>query len=523
LHQSHFFVLCYHINKGLKADHMPHDFKSHIKNAYSDSGSASICLGGAVFDEEIVLDCHLSIALKTLNRHGLIAGATGTGKTKTIQMLSEQLSSQGVPSLVMDIKGDLSGLAVSGDANEKVLARASKIGLEFNPQAYPVEFLSLDNQPGVKLRTTISEFGPILLTKILALNDTQASVLTVLLAYAKDERIPVVDLSDLKQLLRFASEEGKDKIEASYGGVSGASLKAILRKIISLETEVNEDFFSEPSFEVDDLHALRYGLGVINLLRLENLQAKPKLFSTFMLGLLDEVYHSFPEQGDPEKPKLIIFIDEAHLIFNHASNALLDKLETMVKLIRSKGVGLIFCTQSPKDIPEGILSQLGLKIQHALRAFTAKDRKAIKLIAENFPLTDYYDTKELLTSLGIGQALVTALDLNGQPTPLVQCMFRPPQSRMGIITDTELNSIVKQSHLVEKYAHSQDKQSAKDILRKKMEKDPEKFTQKIEQASTLEKLSKNTLFRQVVRTVFKEITNAVLSALGIKKTRRRKK
>jgi len=494
---------------------------------YYEATPGTICLGGILHDDTLVDEIKLNIPLQSLNRHGLIAGATGTGKTKTIQMLSEQLSSQGISTLLMDIKGDLSGLAMPGDANETLLNRQKKLGLDYTPHAFPVELLAMGEQAGIKVRETLSEFGPLLFSKMLDLNDTQTSIISVLFQYAKDNNLLLLDLSDIKQLINHAQGEGKQTIEAQYGGLATASLKSILRYIIELEAQGGDKLFGEPRFDVHDLlQTDEQGAGVISILRLMNLQDKPKLFSTFMLGLLASVYSTFPEIGDVNKPKLIIFIDEAHLIFSHASKALLDQLESIVKLIRSKGVGLLFCTQSPEDIPDGILSQLGLKIQHALRAFTAKDRKAIKLVAENFPITPFYDTASLLTSLSTGSALVSALDTHGQPTPLVVSMIRAPESRMGPLTETELLHLVSQSALVKKYEQKIERTSAMEELKTRQvtqNSQPQDAQNKpsINDTSTIDSLSKNTLFRQIVRTIVREITNAIMVALGLKKSGRK--
>ncbi len=494
---------------------------------YYEATPGTICLGGILHDDKLVDEIKLNIPLQSLNRHGLIAGATGTGKTKTIQMLSEQLSNQGISTLLMDIKGDLSGLAMPGNANETLLNRQKMLGLNYKPHAFPVELLAMGEQAGVKVRETLSAFGPLLFSKMLDLNDTQTSIISVLFQYAKDNNLLLLDLADIKQLINYAQGEGKQTIEAQYGGLAMASLKSILRYIIELEAQGGDKLFGEPSFDVHDLlQTDAQGAGVISILRLMNLQDKPKLFSTFMLGLLASVYSRFPEIGDVNKPKLIIFIDEAHLIFSHASKPLLNQLESIVKLIRSKGVGLLFCTQSPEDIPDGILSQLGLKIQHALRAFTAKDRKAIKLVAENFPITPFYDTASLLTSLGTGNALVSALDTHGQPTPLVISMIRAPESRMGPLTETELLQLISQSALVKKYEQKMERASAMEEL--KIRKAPQKVQPQgvpnkpsINDTSTIESLSKNTLFRQIVRTIVREITNAIMVALGLKKSGRK--
>ncbi len=487
----------------------------------------SLCLGGMILDNQPVADIPLDIALKTLNRHGLIAGATGTGKTKTIQMLCERLSLKGVPCLVMDMKGDLSGLSMPGEPNEKILARQESLGLDFKPQAYPVQFLSLGDAPGVKVRTTLTEFGSLLLAKMLNLNETQTSILSILFQYAADNDLLLIDLEDLKALLAYAQGEGKSKIETSYGGISPASIKAILRSVIELEGQGGDTLFAEPSFDIHDLLRLdAHNYGFLSILRLMDIQEKPKVFSSFMLGLLNDLYRQLPEIGDPEQPKLVMFIDEAHLIFNNASTALLNKIETIVKLIRSKGVGLIFCSQSPNDIPEAILGQLGLKIQHALRAFTVKDRKAIKLIAENFPASEYYDTQTLLTSLGIGECLLTALNVKGQPTPLVQARIRAPQSRMGPVSEAELEAIVSQSPLTAKYEHILDKPSAAERLKQRQQHEPENevvTAERKDTGSSLGELSKNTLFRQIIRTIVREVTRSLMVLLGIKKTSNRRK
>lgn len=502
---------------------MSDSFVAAVQGPYSALAN-TLCLGAILRNDEVVDNLGVNIALKSMNRHGLIAGATGTGKTKTIQMLSEQLSSLGVPSLLMDIKGDLSGLALPGAPSDILIQRQKSLNLDYQPRAYPVELLAMGQQSGVKVRVTLTELGPLLFSKMLDLNETQTSILSILFQYAKEHDLLLLDLSDMKQLLSYAQQEGKATIEANYGGLASASLKSILRAIIELESEGGEALFGEPSFDVRDLLQVdAEGFGVISILRLINLQDKPKLFSTFMLGLLTAVYNTFPEIGDPEKPKLVIFMDEAHLIFNDASKALLNQLENMVKLIRSKGVGLVFCTQSPDDVPAGILSQLGLKIQHALRAFTAKDRKAIKLAAENFPVTSFYDTVSLLTSLGIGKALISALDANGQPTPLIAAMIRAPQSRMGALSDAEITQVVSQSHLVRKYETKLEHASALEKLKERRQQSasiPQKgsIPSGVKEVSAFETLSKNTLFRQAIRSIVRELTRAVLSALGIKKS-----
>ena len=337
------------------------DFIQQITEGYSSKGE-SIILGGALLDGEALGNAAVKIPLKTLNRHGLIAGATGTGKTKTIQVVSEQLSSFGIPVLMMDIKGDFSGIAKEGEEKAFITERHAKINIPYQTASFPVELLSLSEQNGVRLRATVSEFGPVLFSRILNLNDTQAGVIAVIFKYCDDNKMPLLDLKDIKKVINFITEEGKEEIEENYGKISTSTTGTILRKIIELEQQGAELFFGEKSFEIDDL--MRFdenGKGYINILRLTDIQDKPKLFSTFMLSLLAEIYQQMPEKGDVDQPELVIFIDEAHLIFNEASTALLEQIETIVKLIRSKGIGIYFITQNPMDIPSGVLAQQASK------------------------------------------------------------------------------------------------------------------------------------------------------------------
>ncbi|MCX7551999.1 helicase HerA-like domain-containing protein [Xanthomarina sp. F2636L] len=444
-------------------------FFNHIEEGNTNKGEF-ITLGAAMLDGKTVKDAFVNVPLKTMNRHGLIAGATGTGKTKTLQVIAENLSEKGVPVILMDIKGDLSGLAKPSPGHAKIDERHEQIGLPFEAKGFPVEILTLSAQNGVRLRATISEFGPVLISRILDVTETQAGIISVIFKYCDDNKYPLLDLKDFKKILQYATNEGKEEFEEAYGRISTASTGAILRKIVEIEQQGGDLFFGEKSFDPQDL--LRVddnGRGYINIIRLTDIQDKPKLFSTFMLSLLAEIYSTFPEQGDTGRPELIMFIDEAHLIFNEASKALLNQIESIVKLIRSKGVGLYFVTQNPTDVPEAVLSQLGLKVQHALRAFTAKDRKAIKLTAQNYPDTEYYDTASVLTSLGTGEALVSALNEKGRPTPLAATMMRAPMSRMDILTDSELNYLLDNSKLVKKYNEEVDRESAYEMLNEKIE------------------------------------------------------
>ena len=461
-------------------------FKEVIEAGYTVSGKY-ITLGGAMYEGKAIANLFVNIPLKNLNRHGLIAGATGTGKTKTLQALTENLSKEGVPTLLMDLKGDLSGIAAIGEEKSFIKERHTQMNLPYTPEAFPVELLTISKQDGVRMRATVSEFGSVLLSRILDLSDVQEGVLAVVFKYCDDHQYPLLDLKDLKKVLQYATEEGKSEFESEYGRVAASSTSAILRKIVELENQGAELFFGERSFETEDLlHTDEKGRGVVNIIRLTDIQDRPKMFSTFMLCLLAEIYNTFPEIGDQEKPKLVIFIDEAHLIFNQASKALLNQLENIVKLIRSKGVGLIFCTQTPTDVPDAVLSQLGLKIQHALRAFTAKDRQAIKLTAQNYPETSFYNVPEYLTSLGTGEAFVTALDSKGRPTPLVATMMRAPMSRMDILTDTEIKALLDKSVLKAKYNEVIDRESAYEILNAKIanEAPKEEAPKKTETKST---------------------------------------
>jgi DNA helicase HerA-like ATPase len=484
-----------------------------------------LILGTGVLDGQAVTETFVKIPLKTMNRHGLIAGATGTGKTKTLQVIAEQLSLKGIPAVLMDLKGDLSGLAMPGEASDFILKRSATIGVDYTPQGLPVELMTISNEKGVRLRATVSEFGPVLISQILEVNATQQGVIALVFRYCDLHHLPLVDLKDFKRVLQFVSNEGKEAITKEFGQVSSASVNTIMRKIIELEQQGADRFFGERSFDVDDFVRTKDGKGVISIIRLTDIQSKPKLFSTFMLSLLSEIYETFPEQGDSDQPKLCLFIDEAHLVFSSASKDLLEKIEAIIKLIRSKGVGVFFCTQTPTDVPDSVLGQLGMKVQHALRAFTAKDRKAITKTAENYPDSPFYKTSEVLTAMGIGEALVTALNEKGIPTPLAHTLVRAPITRMDILEDSEINQLVSKSDLVFKYNQDIDHKSAFEILEKKMEqvqKEQEKVplpgpaqrtgSRTKQDESFIEELSKNTMVRQVGRTLFRELARGILGS-----------
>ncbi len=512
---------------------MKEAFIEQISKAYTFQGS-SIILGCGMYEGQVVKETIIRLPLRMMNRHGLIAGATGTGKTKSLQLIAEQLSKQGIPSVLLDIKGDLSGIAEAGTVNSKISDRHAALDMPWNPQDNFVELLSISDQPGVRLRATISEFGPVLLAKILGLNDTQEGVVSLVFKFADDNGLLLLDLEDFKKVLLYVTNEGKEAIEKEFGTVSSASVGTILRKVIELEQQGADRFFGERSFEVEDLCRInRQGQGVISILRASDIQDKPKFFSTFMLQMLAEIYSKFPEAGDIEKPKLVFFIDEAHLLFEEATSALVNQLETIIKLIRSKGVGLIFVTQNPGDIPESILGQLGMKVQHALRAFTANDRKAIKSASENYPESNFYNTSQLLTELGIGEAFVTALNEKGIPTALVQVMMCAPASRMDVLTEGEMAKITKASEIYEYYNEEIDRESAAEILTKKIEEaiqDEEQVetrsdtSSRRQEKSTIEKMMNSSVTRQVGRTVARELTRGLLGMFGIKtSTPRRKK
>ena len=500
------------------------EFVATINAGYTFAGP-QIQLGAAILNGEVHKGAQVGIPLKMMNRHGLIAGATGSGKTKTLQILAEQLSQQGVPVLMMDVKGDLSGIAAVGVMNDKIQGRMDKVGIPYKLHASPVEFLTLSNEKGTRLRATVTEFGPVLFSKILELNDVQQGVVSLIFKYCDDNRLPLLDLSDFKKTLQFLTNEGKASIQQDYGSIYSASTGTIMRKILELEQQDAELFFGEPSFEVDEL--LRkdaQGQGMVSIMRLVDIQDKPKLFSTFMLQLLAEVYATFPEVGDLDKPKLTIFIDEAHLIFDSATQTLLNQIETTIKLIRSKGVGIFFITQNPSDVPNSILGQLGLKIQHALRAFTAKDRKDIKLTSENFPLSKFYVIDQVLTNMGIGEAFVTGLNDKGIPTPLAYTMLRAPESRMDVLTEDEINYIAFNSKIISKYNKTIDRESAYEILNDKIEQfnnskqevAADKPAPRGRQEKTIfEEVISNTTTRQVLRTVAREATRGLLGVFGL--------
>jgi uncharacterized protein len=439
-----------------------------IAAGYAVAGQA-LELGTVVIDGEADPSAQIRIPLATINRHGLVAGATGTGKTKTLQLIAEQLSAAGVAVVMADVKGDLSGLSRPGEANDRTAARAKDTGDDWQPTGFPVEFLSLGTGGvGVPVRATISSFGPILLSKVLGLNASQESTLGLIFHYADQKGLPLLDLKDLREVITYlTSDEGKPELK-NLGAVSSTTAGVILRALVNLESEGANTFFGEPELDPDDLLRLDdQGRGVISLLELGAQAARPVMFSTFLMWVLADLFQHLPEVGDADKPKLVFFFDEAHLLFADASKAFLEQVEQTVKLIRSKGVGVFFCTQLPTDLPNDVLSQLGARIQHALRAFTPDDQKALSRTVRTYPKTDVYDLESALTSLGIGEAVVTVLSEKGAPTPVAWTRMRVPRSLMAAIGADAIDAAAKDSPLQAKYGQTIDRDSAYEILRAK--------------------------------------------------------
>ena len=444
---------------------MDESFRDEMAAGYQLTEPGGV-IGSPMLDGELYNDSRVQVALSMLNRHGLIAGATGTGKTKTLQLLAGQLSRAGIPIFISDIKGDVSGITAPGDAaNPKVQERAASLAWTFEPAGHPAEFLSLSGNLGAQVRATVHSFGPLLLGKVLDLNETQTSILALIFKYCDDNQLPLLDLEDLATTLKFlASDEGKPVLE-EYGGMSSASVGVLLRSIIVLEQEGVDAFFGEPEFDVADLlRTTPDGQGVVSVLELSDVMDQPRLFSTFMLWMLAQLYERLPEAGDLPKPKLVFFFDEAHLLFDDASEALMDQIERTARLIRSKGVGVYFVTQAPTDVPSSVLAQLGNRIQHALRAFTPEDADALRKTARTFPMTERYDVEKTLTSLGTGEALVTVLSPRGVPTPLAATRLLPPDSLMAPLPPADLQARIAASLLATRYATAIDRESAHEII-----------------------------------------------------------
>ena len=495
------------------------------------SEQASITLGAVVHGGEAHPDPTVRLNLAMMNRHGLIAGATGTGKTKTLQLMAEQLSAAGVPVFLADVKGDVSGVAAPGEASPRVTQRASETGYEWNPTGYPVEFLSLSGAHGAQLRATVSSFGPLLLAKVLGLNETQSSVLAMVFKYADDRGLLLLDFSDLRAVLQHLTGAGSAEL-SEYGGMSKQTVGVLLRAMVQLEQQGAGTFFGEPEFDLADLlQVASDGRGVMSVLELKDVQDKPALSSTFMMWMLARLYHTLPEVGDLDKPRLVFFFDEAHLLFEGASSAFKEQVEQVARLIRSKGVGVVFVTQSPKDVPADILAQLGNRIQHALRAFTPDDEKALRAAARTFPRTSFYDVEETLTTLGIGEALVTVLDAKGSPTPPFAVRMIPPQSRMSPLSDADMQQRLMSSAQVREYASPVDRQSAREMLAERAipagapeGREPAASTRTVRSRATREPPSalEEALNSPLARTVAGVVTRGLMGAL-LGRTRRRRR
>ncbi|GCD89867.1 helicase HerA-like domain-containing protein [Nocardioides sp. LS1] len=441
-----------------------------VAPGYAFEGAA-LELGGLMLDATTLSDVHIRIPLAMLNRHGLVAGATGTGKTKTLQLLAEQLSANGVPVFAADIKGDLSGLGAPGATNDKITARAASVGQTWTATGFPVEYYALGGQgSGIPLRVTMTAFGPTLLSKVLGLNDTQESSLGLVFHYADQAGLPLLDLADLRAVVGYlTSDDGKADLK-ELGGLSSATAGVILRELIAFSDQGADAFFGEPEFEASDfLQTTPDGKGLISLIELPNLQDRPAVFSTFLMWLLADLFHDLPEIGDADRPRLVFFFDEAHLLFHDASAAFLDQVAQTVRLIRSKGVGVFFVTQSPTDVPDDVLAQLGSRVQHQLRAHTPNDAKALKATVNTYPRSAYADLGEVITGLGIGEAIVTVMNERGAPTPVAWTRLRAPESLMGPVDPAQMAAVVQASPRNAKYATAVDRESAREKLAAKLE------------------------------------------------------
>jgi uncharacterized protein len=510
-------------------------FIESIKKSYTTT-LPSIYLGAGVLDGSIISEARVHLPLRMMNRHGLVTGATGSGKTRTLQLMAEQLSAAGVSVFMPDMKGDLSGMAKAATANDKINERAAALGIDYSPSEFPVELYSLTGKLGAQMRATVTEFGPVLLSKILELNDTQTGVLNVLFKYADDKNLPVVDFNDLKKLLNYLTEgEGAAEIKSDYGKISSASSSTILRKIVSLEQQGVDKIFGETSFDVDDLMQKVDGKGVITLLNVSDIQGQPSIFSTFMLALLAELYQRLPEAGDLDKPKLIFFLDEAHLLFKDAPKAFMDQIDQVIRLIRSKGVGVFFCTQLTQDVPPSVLAQLGNRVHHVIRAFTPNDVKALRETVKTFPTSEYYEMEKQFTQLGTGQAFITVLNEKGIPTETVVTHLAPPASVMGPLIQSEYEELIRQSESYNKYKDDVDPQSAFEILSERMKKADEAReddvadrpaqtkgrTSRRQEKSTFEEVMASPVAKQVGREIVRGVFGMLFGSAPRRTTRRK--
>lgn len=511
---------------------MKEQFIAKITSSYNPKGPF-IQLGSGILDGEIVTDAKVNLALKMMNRHGLIAGATGTGKTRTLQLTAEQLSDAGVPVFMLDVKGDLSGLAEPGKTNDALIERGNAVGIPFEPASFPIELFSLSGNLGAPMRVTVEDFGPVLLARILDLNDTQEGVLSAIFKYADDSQLPIVDFPDLKKLLSYLSDgPGAEEIKSDYGKISTASANTILRKIVAIEQQGLAHIFGEKEFDIQDLFSKVDGKGVITLLNISDIQDQPLLFSTFLLSLLAQLFKKLPEVGDLDKPKLVFFFDEAHLLFNGASKAFLTQIEQIVRLIRSKGVGVFFCTQAATDIPESVLGQLGNRVQHALRAFTPNDADNLRKTVKTYPTSEFYEIDKVLTSLGTGQALVTVLNDKGIPTEVVATHLVPARAVMGPCSADLYQELIQNSDFRAKYQERVERQTASEILEERQrtfeakqeaevaKKEAEKAASKSKTTSSRRQTPMEAAQTQASRTLAREgakllgkIANGILNSI----------
>lgn len=508
-------------------------FIEAIKKSYTPS-LPSIYLGAGIYEGKIESEAKVNLTLRMMNRHGLITGATGSGKTRTLQLMAEQLSAAGVPVFMPDMKGDLSGMAKAGIANDKINERAAALGINYTPSEFPLEIFSLTGKQGAQMRATVTEFGPVLLSKILELNDTQTGVLSVLFKYADDKKLPIVDFNDLKKVLQYLTDgPGADEIKNDYGKISSASSGTILRKIVALEQQGVHQIFGETSFDIDDLFEKVDGKGVITVLNVADIQHQPTVFSTFMLALLAELYQHLPEAGDLDKPKLIFFLDEAHLLFKDAPKAFLDQIDQVIRLIRSKGVGVFFCTQLTQDVPPNVLAQLGNRVHHVIRAFTPNDVKALRETVKTFPKSQFYSMEDQFTQLGTGQAFITVLNEKGIPTETVVTHLAPPVSLMGPLSESEFKTVLDNSEGYKKYNKAVDPESAFEILSKRMKEQEEEAEEKAEEKtsrsgskkaekSTFEEVISSPVAKQVGRELVRGVFGMLFGTTTRRTTRRKK-
>jgi DNA helicase HerA-like ATPase len=505
-------------------DPIPDPIAAAVAAGYAFTGP-TLELGGLVLESGELGGVPVRVPLAMLNRHGLVAGATGTGKTRTLQLLAEQLSAHGVPVFAADMKGDLSGLAQAGIPSEKLTARAGTLGQQWTATGFPVEFYALGGVgQGVPLRVTMSTFGPTLLSKVLGLNDTQESSLGLVFHYADRAGLPLLDLADLRAVVgHLLSAEGKAELK-ELGGLSSATAGVILRELIGLQDQGADAFFGEPEFASADLLTVAPdGRGVISLVELPQLQDRPALFSTFLMWLLADLFHDLPEVGDVAKPKLVFFFDEAHLLFDDASAEFLDQVAQTVRLIRSKGVGIFFVTQRPTDVPDDVLSQLGSRVQHALRAHTPNDAKALKLTVATYPTSGYADLGAVITGLGTGEAVVTVMDEDGAPTPVAWTRLRAPQARMSPCDPDLLAATVAASPRQASYGVAVDRESARELLAKRLEAGAAKAEaepaprqqetttrpRKKAEKSVVEQVVGSSVFKDFARTAAREIARGM--------------